>query len=102
MYRPRPGSQFALVQPRSAFIPSLKPAGGSCSHFTDAPRGDGIVRLPLRCPDWRAAHCLGALGNSSGPPRIGKRPGSILDRSPRPVLRYVRPFRDPCRPTVGS
>ena len=63
-----------------AFIPSLKPGRRLLSHFTDAPRGDGIVRLPLRCPDWRAAHCLGALGNSSGPPRIGKRPGSILTR----------------------
>jgi hypothetical protein len=39
-----------------------------------------LSNCPLRCPDWRAAQCLGALGNSSGQPRIGNRPGSIFTR----------------------
>ncbi len=45
----------------SASIPSLKPGRRFLSHSLTRLEGIGIVRLPLRCPDWRAAHCLGAL-----------------------------------------
>jgi hypothetical protein len=45
----------------SAFIPSLKPGRRLLSHSMTRLEGIGLIRLPLRSPDCRAAHCLSAL-----------------------------------------
>jgi hypothetical protein len=59
-----------------------------------------LPTCPLRCPDWRAAHCLGTLGNSSGPPQIGNVPVRSSQPSRPLVLVCVRPFRDSRRLTI--